>query len=333
MQVGLTPSLSFQIQQARQNAEIRAELQKSSQEAVTGRSANPLEATRGRIGDALTLQSSITDVARHRAAGGLAGARIDGASSAVALVREAIVGLAPEGRAALAQADSGAMDAVRARAEGTLSQMFGVLNQRQGERYLFSGTQTNTAPLSGIDQLLDAVSGEISAATDAADAQTRVTTFFDDPSGGFTQDIYQGSTGAGPRLHISDNQSLSPLPKADDPVFKDIMQGLAMISESISAGTEAEQKAIAEAGMNLIDTGLENLLRIEARLGATRQNVDQIDSALQAEEQLLTASEQRLLGVDTFEAAARLQALEGQLQASYTITGRLGSLNLTNFLR
>lgn len=335
MRVGLTPSLAFQIQQARQNASIREQLQQVSQEAVTGRRANALEATRGRLGDALSLQSEIEDVARHREAAGLAGARIDGASSAISLIRESLTGFAPEARAALGSLDQdlAPLDAVRANAEGLILQVAGSLNQRQGQRYLFGGSQTSGTPLSSLDQIRADVRAEISAATDPADATARVDTYFNDAAGGFTQNIYQGSDTAGPRLHITDSQSVAPLPKADDPVFKTILQGLAMVSESDAANTDEDNKAIIEKGLDLINNGLEDLLRVEARLGAARQSVDRIDQALQSESQLLSDSENRLLGRDTFEAAAELQALEGQLQASYTITGRLGSLNLTSFLR
>lgn len=335
MRLGLTPSLSFQLQQARQNAGIREQLQQVSQEAVSGRRADPLAATNGRLGDALMIQNELGAIERHRQAAGLAGARLDGAANAIALVRETLVGFAPEARAALGtiDQDDAPLEAVRARAEGIVLQVASTFNQRQGERYLFGGNQTGAAPLSSLDQLLGDVRTEIGAATDPADATARIDTYFNDPAGGFAQDIYQGSDADGPRLHVTDSQSLNPLPKADDPVFKSILQGLAMISESDASNTPEDNQALINAGLDLLDSGLENLLRIEARLGASSQTVDQIDQALQTEAQLLSASENRLLGRDTFEAAAELQALEGQLQASYTITGRLGSLNLTNFLR
>lgn len=335
MRLGLTPSLSFQIQQARQNADIRAQLQQASQEAVSGRRSDPLEATRGRLGDALLIQNEITSVTRYREAAGLAGARLDGAAGAISLIRESITGFAPEARAALGQIDLdlAPLDAVRATAEGLILQVAGSLNQRQGQRYLFGGNQSNASPLASLNQIRTDVRAEISAAADPADATARIDTYFNDPNGGFAQDIYQGSAADGPRLHITDTQSLNPLPKADDPVFKSILQGLAMISESDAANSVEDNKALITEGLRLIDKGTEDILRIEARLGAARQTVDQIDQSLQAEAGLLSASENRLLGRDTFEAAAELQALEGQLQASYTITGRLGSLNLTNFLR
>jgi len=68
-------------------------------------------------------------------------------------------------------------------------------------------------------------------------------------------------------------------------------------------------------------------------MGAGQQNLDVITDNMRAERGFLATTEQNLMGRDIFEAAAELQALESQLQASYTITGRLGSLSLVNFLR
>lgn len=332
MQFSLTPDILFNARQSRQNANLRTQLETVGQEAITGQRADLLEATNGRVGDAFLLEKANLDITRQRDMANLATARLDGATSSVSTIRATLVDFTPESRVVFATGGDNEMALMAEKAGDALSHVMSSLNRRHGTRHLFSGTQTAGSPLATPNALQAAVNAEISGAATGPDAIAAINAYFG-AGGGFETDIYQGSVAEGPRLHITDSQSFDPLPKADDQLFRDTMQGYAMIAGSAQAATDAERDQMIEAGLNLLDGALDGALATESRLGASQQNIERIDEGLATEASLVSSTLSKLLGRDPFEAAAELQALEGQLEASYTVTGRLGSLSLANFLR
>lgn len=333
MQFSLTPDILFTTRQSRQNAELRARLEQVGQEAITGRLSNVVEATNGRVGDAFLLEKAATDIVRQQGAADLAMARVDGAANSVSTIRETLTGFAPDGRSTLANGQPGDIALLAERASDSLSMVVGALSRRHGTRHLFSGTNTVGGPLEPAPDLETAINAQITAAATPADAVAAIDAYFNAPGGGFETDVYRGSVEDGPRLHVTDTQSFDPIPKADNPLFRDILRGFSMIAGAVNAATDADRDVIMEAGFDVLDTALEGVLAMESRIGGAQHALERIDSSLTTEATLISTAQDTLLGRDVFDAAAELQALEGQLEASYTVTGRLGSLSLANFLR
>lgn len=332
MQFSITPDLLFNTRQSRQNASLRTQLETAGQEAITGRRTDVLEATNGQIGDAFLLEKAAQDITRQREMASLATARMDGAASSVSTIRETLTDFTSTSRLTFAQGGDNELALLSANASDSLSHIMSSLGRRHGTRHLFSGTETAGGPLKTPAVLQAAIDSEISGAASGADAIAAIDAYFG-AGGGFETDIYQGSTAEGPRLHITDTQSFAPLPKADSQLFRDMMQGFAMIAGAGQAATKADRDQLIEAGINLLDGAIDSALATESRLGAAQQSVERIELGLQSEASLISTTQSNLLGRDIFEAAAELQALEGQLEASYTVTGRLGSLSFANFMR
>ncbi|MEM9600541.1 MAG: flagellin [Pseudomonadota bacterium] len=333
MRFALTPDSLFTVRQSRQNAELRARLETASQEVITGRRADTLEATNGRLGDAFLLEKASADITRQRGMGDLASARLNGAAGSVSVIRETLLGFNGTARNSLAQGQENDLSLLTLNASDAMAQVTAALGRRQGTRHLFSGTQTVGVPLSPPADIEAGVNALITGSPDAATAIADIDAYFNAPGGGFETDIYQGSVEDGPRLHVSDTKSFDPLPKGDDPLFRKILQGLSLVASSGNATTRDDQIALIEEGLALLDTAVEGVLAMESRLGSAQQSLERTDSVLQTEASLIAAAQDKLLGRDVFDAAAELQSLEGQLEASYTVTGRLGSLSLANFLR
>ncbi len=333
MQFSLTPDLLFNSRQARQNANLRTQLETAGQEVITGRRTDVVAATNGRVGDAFLLQQATSDIARQRETADLANVRLDSATGSVGQIRENIGTVSGSGRIAVAQGSPGDLNLLAQNASGNLAQTVTALSQRSGTRHLFSGTNTTAPPLAPAEDIQTAVNALIAGQATAAGAAAAVDTWFDTAGGGFETTIYQGSAEDGPRLHVSDTQSYDPLPKGDDPLFRQILKGYALIAGASNLTDPDERSALMSRGLDLLDGAIEGAIQLETRLGATQQSIERLDENYAREAGLLAAAENDLLGRDPFEAAAQLQALENQLQASYTVTGRLGSLSLANFLR
>lgn len=333
MKFALTPDLLFNTRQARQNSELRARLEAVGQETITGRRQDVIQATNGRVGDAFLIQKAGLDITRQQDTAALAKARLDGAAGSISAIREAISDVSATGRTTLSQEDTDNFALLSSKATDWLQQTMGALGRRSGTRHLFSGTNTAGGPLATSDVLQTAVTAEMAAAPSVGAAIAAIDTYFNAAGGGFETAIYQGSVSDGPRLHVTDTQSYDPIPKADDPVFRDIMRGFAMIAGATQYADDADKLAMMEAGLDVLDQTLDGIIAMETRLGASQESIERIEESLTREASLVAAAEDAMLGRDTFDAAAELQALEGQLEASYTVTGRLGSLSLANFLR
>lgn len=333
MRFSLTPDSLFTARQSRQNAELRARLETVSQEVITGRRADTLQATNGRLGDAFLLNKAASDITRQRSMADLAATRLDGAATSVSVIRETLLDFNGSAWTSLAQGSERDLQLLSLDASGALSQVTAALSRRQGTRHLFSGTQSIGVPLSPPADIEAGVNAIISGSPDAATAMADIDAYFNNAGGGFETDIYQGSMDDGPRLHVTDTKSFDPIPNGDDPLFRNIMRGLSLVAGAGNATNREDQIALIENGLALLNTAVESALAMESRLGSSQQSLERIDSVLQSEAALIATAQDNMLGRDVFDAAAELQALEGQLEASYTVTGRLGSLSLANFLR
>jgi flagellar hook-associated protein 3 FlgL len=333
MRFSLTPDLLFHTRQSRQNAELRARLETVGQEAITGRREDVVRATNGRVGDAFLLQKASMDITRQRETAQLAKARIDGAAGSIETIRQTLIDISADGRATLVDGGPGDFQLLSETASDRLGQVMIALGRRSGTRHLFGGTNTAGGPLASQLDLQADINAEIAGAPNVTSAIAAIDDYFNLPGGGFETNIYSGSVEDGPRLHVTDTQSYDPIPKADNALFRDVMRGFAMIAGGMEYTDDADRVAMMEAGVSILEGALDGAVAMETRLGATQQSIERLQTTFEREANLIATAEFNLLGRDTFDAAAELQALEGQLEASYAVTGRIGSFSLVNFLR
>ena len=241
-------------------------------------------------------------------------------------IRDLTEGLSLEMHAAIGIEDTQRQNTVAAEAREALDEVLSRLNVRHGERYLFSGDATATAPFLDADTLLNDLRVIAAGATDEADFATQVQTYFDDPAGGFQTSFYQGTQTASDGDAVLANQT----------AFSDMFMGLAIMSLNEPGAVEP----FAAVGTPIMDVALERLERgrtlmvdVEAGIGIRQDSLRAELDLLGREALLLTSSMQDLTGKDQYEAATQLKELEANLEASYLLTSRLSNLSLLNFLR
>jgi flagellar hook-associated protein 3 FlgL len=76
----------------------------------------------------------------------------------------------------------------------------------------------------------------------------------------------------------------------------------------------------------------QNLGNIQARLGRVQQTVTEAIDVLKDRNGVLSKQILALEGADSYEAATRVNALTTQLEASYSLTARIGRLSLLNYI-
>ncbi|WEK03287.1 MAG: flagellin [Candidatus Devosia phytovorans] len=191
-----------------------------------------------------------------------------------------------------------AIASLAANASQAIEELASLLNTRLGDRYLFAGTATETAPVS----LDEDLTGEV------AD-----TSYY---------------TGNAEHLsaRVSEQQAISYGVTAGDMAFA---QAFAALTQLASATDSTDLTAAYDLLGQAVDGVADSLGRVStAAAGLERAVAHQQDLTAFYSEQIVS-----LRDVDVTEIAAQLTSYEAQLQASYAALAKIQSLSLLDYLR
>lgn len=327
--------LTFQ-RQTRLTADLKARLEITSREAVTGRREDIAQTVNGDVGSVHLLEKALDDIDLDGRINAISGARIDLMSSALSAVRGVVDGLDVTGLAALTIPDSFGLGTVAQQAEANLRSVMSLLSTAHGERKLFSGDATDQIPLADPEELLADIVAIMQAEPDPTSIEIALNTYFNDPAGGFAQNIYRGGSEGAPPSFLADGSRVEFGIKADDLALRDTLRGLAVMATAQSTGydiTGADFAAVFKGGTSVLGKGTGAVIKLEGNLGIYAGLLENANTQQAAERLVLGQALNAVVGRDQYEAAAELKQLETQLEASYLITARLANLSLSNFLR
>ncbi len=336
MQVSTYPDLLTYSRRNRTTAQIREQIQVVSQEAVTGLKSDLKTATNGDVGRAHLLQKAQSDLLQAQEVNTLSETRLSFMSRAVSGARTTLNSIDTRGFIALNSGTPNGVNAIAEEAENSIRLVMNALSISHGERNLFSGDRTNVSTFAGADTLLEDVRNIIATAPNADAAKTALDDYFDTPGGGFETNVYQGGDGNPPALPVGNGQTVQVPVSGRNQEIKDVLKGLAIMAtakESLPPTDTAGFAFLFEEGTKAAAKGGSGLIRLETEIGTLGETVEKAKTQNDRERTALETAFQNLFGRDQFEAAAELQSLQVQLEASYTITARLSNLTLTNFLR
>ena len=195
-------------------------------------------------------------------------------------------------------------------AQNLLNEVAKQLNVKIGDRYLFSGSKTDTAPV------------DLSAAGYGAPPPTY-------PSTADTG-YYQGD-GVVLTTRAADDYDVSYGVTADDPAFEKLIRALQLTATVTTTPTLDRDRL--QNGLDLVNQAINELSTVRSKIGGTQNaldaaNQDHIDMTLYMEQSIT-----KITQVDVAEAATRLSADQVMLQASYMTISQLSKLSLANYLR
>lgn len=211
-----------------------------------------------------------------------------------------------------------------------------ILNTEVGGRSVFSGTATNSPAVADSETILAAIEAEIllAGAVTADDVQAVVEAWFG-PGGGFETTGYLGAATPVQPFALSDTETLSAAPKADDLRIRHGLSGFAMaalVDRGALSTVPGERAALVRtAGETLLNSD-RSLIDLQAEIGEDEARVERAGAEVAAESQALEIARSELIGVDPFEAAIQLEAVETQLRSLYALTAKLQRLSLTEYL-
>ncbi|WP_290497164.1 flagellin [Hyphomonas sp. UBA4494] len=306
-------------------SELRTQIGKTSTEATTGRYEDLTLHLSGRIGKAMLGQKALADISTDREVLNLRASRLSLIQTSLGTVQESSSGIAANMLSAIGGEHETDVGIAARDAKAALSASLSSLNARYGDRFLFAGDATSTLPFSDQSALLADIELIADSATDSADFATQLDDYFTSPTGGWLQNIYQGSTTA------SDPESVT----ADNDAIKSLIRDLTVLAISGPDGPLASldgyKTLVQETSLSLSSSETQ-ITNLRADLGVYEERNAIEQKTLDTEETLLTASFNDLTARDQYEAATELQSLQTTLEASYLITARLSQLSLLNYL-
>ncbi|MDX8350356.1 flagellin [Cognatiyoonia sp. IB215446] len=233
------------------------------------------------------------------------------------------------GESTINQIDNAARDAAR-----NFSVMITTLNTQVADRALLGGADVTGAPLETPDVMLTDLQAAIGGATDFATIDAAITTWFDDPAGGFATTAYLGDTGAPVEKRISDTRTIPIEARADDPAIRETLKSAAYAALADGLpGLDRDTKVtmLERAGTGLY-TAAADLVSVQSRIGTAESEVEQSQTDTNAQLSALQIARNDIVLADPFETASQLQSVQIQLETHYSVTARLSQLSLLRYI-
>lgn len=183
-----------------------------------------------------------------------------------------------------------------------LDDMADLMNLQMDGRYLFAGSNTDTAPV-------DTSTFSTPSVPSSADTSY------------YTGDSEKAS------VRVSGQQSISYGVTADSTAFEKALRSLNVVANA----SPLDQTALEEA-YDLATEALDGLIATQSGLSNTAARLETAQSRQTSSISLLESVASDLKEVDTAEVAVKLAQYETQLQASYSALGNLSSLSLVKYL-
>lgn len=321
---------------SRDLARVNADLERGAAEVSSGLKSDIVEASGGDPTRLYALERDLALAEGRRTGVSLAVNRADVTQSALERLEGAAGATGAALAAAVARGDIGAAELEGANARGAFGDAVAALNSRFGERSLFAGAATDGPALADADAILSEIAALAAAEPDAAGVIAAVDAYFADPAG-FGATGYLGSDTDAPEADVGDGRRIGYAIRADRGEIKDTLAALAIGVIGAEGGFAGETRAsrlkllgeAAERGLAAQD----EVIRLRSELGGAEARLEAAGVRADAEIGLLERARSDIRKRDSYKAAVEFQALETQLQTIFSVTARLSSLNLTNFLR
>jgi len=315
--------------------DLRAEGDALRTEAVTGRMADIAAGRGGAIAEVLDLDKARADLETYRDTIGLAQSRARVLQQSLTRIEDGTNRLLREATTALEAGTGVPLDALAASARQTLGAFVGALNASFAGRSLFAGDESDTAAITAAPDLLANADAAIAGAATLGDARAALADYFNDAT---PQPVYLGGSGDAPAAEVAPGERVSYHLRADDQVLRDVLRGVATVAAALDPSspgtlTSGERYQLAEDAVGDLRNLVSGLNTLRAETGSAEARIEQARIRNLAEETRLNAALVDLTGRDEVEAAARMQAVEGQLETLFLTTARFSQLSLANFLR
>lgn len=318
----------------RQNTDLKSDLQRLSTELTSGNAADTGRQVGGDYAPLAGIDASLSRLQGYKSTTSEA-ALLSGAMQTVLSTVEGMTStLGPQLLSASSGTTATQINAIAGEARQKLETAMALYNTDLAGRAVFAGVATDGAATISADALLSTLETEIIGATSGADVATRVTNWFNSPTG-YGATGYLGGAPLAP-VAVAPGDAADLGFTAADPGIRDTLKGLAMaalLDRGALAGNAFERANLARhAGESLISSATART-DMAARLGTVEAQIEAASVRNSAETASLQIARNGITAVDPYETASRLEATRQQLETLYTLTARISRLSLVDYLR
>lgn len=233
---------------------------------------------------------------------------------------------------ASAMVEAGMSDAAQ-----RFSSILAALNTNISGRHVFAGVATDSIPVAPEATIMAALGASVSGMTLVEDIVTAVDDWFDAPAGGggYLDVAYLGSDTALAGFAVADTDTVELPLTAADPTLRDALKGFALaalVAQDLVPDTHDLRVSLAQTAGEKIISAEGNLTALQSELGTTEGIISSAQTRNAAQKTSLQIAKGELIGVDAYESATALEAVQTQLDTLYTLTTRLSQLSLTDYL-
>jgi flagellar hook-associated protein 3 FlgL len=235
-----------------------------------------------------------------------------------------------------------------------------LLNTKQGDEYLFGGTDFANPPVpdpeglptSGMATQIAAAIGTLgpgnaavvaaatkAAALDDSAGVTPFSAFVSDPARGMAEPRRSVPSGDGTTTEVglfaNRNAAATSAGETTGGWARDLLRGLASIAAlgPVQTASQADFRALADTIRGGLQSAAKALADEQGALGLTEARLQGVQTR---HTEMRDALQGQLAGIEEVDLArtlTQLQSTKTSLEASYNAIGILGTLSLTNFLR
>ncbi|RBO53210.1 flagellar biosynthesis protein FlgL [Rhodovulum sp. BSW8] len=317
------------------NAEVKAQFTRLTEEMVSGVTSDPAARVRGDFRPLGAIERSLTMLDAYDLA--------TSETKSTAEVMQAALGVlsdtAKEIGSTLVSSSSGQHEnmiaAAGQEADEQFRQVIAALNTRFAGRSLFAGDATDAPALASADTILSSIGSAISGLISVTDIETAIDNWFNSP-GGFDTVAYQGSTTAVGTVRLNETETVRLDVTAMDPAIRDVLKSLAtgalLADPALLSGSPVQRSLLAESAGEGLLTADSALTDVRALLGVRQEKIESIETENSANRKTLLLARDGVIGLDPYETATQMEAVESQIDTLYTVTARLARLSFTNYM-
>jgi len=320
----------------RQGAGLKTQMTRLTQELTTGKSQNTSARVKGDFGPLAGIEHQLGKLEAFQHVRDGFSNRMGAVQSSLEAIQTTTEGFGAGLVAAASLEQFEGMKAWSANARGHFDQVVSYMNSQFDGKFLFSGAESDRAPLMTADDMMTQLGAVAATATDAADLVAKIDSWFFDPGGSFETAAYQGGDMPADAVQVSDAAGIVQPILAKDDGFRVLLRGLALtalVAEDAAPIALSEHPALlSSAGQSVIE-GQNALTSLQRDIGSIQASLSREDTAATAERVAYENAKTTITSVDPYEAAAELEAVQFQIETLYVLTARMSQLRLSDYLR
>lgn len=321
-----------------QTTRLRDRLQVLTGEMSSGIVADRVDRVSGDTSLLNHYESQIELLTHYQRAGAEAGAIASATQDVLSALKEESAGFSNALLSTAAEEATVFVPLRAVEARGLFNSAIGRLNTEIAGLHLFSGQNSDTAPLVDAETILGELQLLTGGLTTASQVETAISDWFDalPGAGGYLDFAYRGTIDQPRQAQLSADRSISFATSAASPVIRDLLKSLAIaaVADSGTLATNGSERLqlIQRAGAAIRSNEVAVLDEM-GRVGLLEALAERFDTEHAHALAVAQIGRSRLVTADPYQTSVALQEVETQMQTLYALTARLSKLRLVDYLR